>query len=748
MIPARLFRMRPAEIAGRSVQELRKRLDRRGLAGKPHAVLGVLGALAPGAAFDAIRERGRAADLDGARALLLERFLEAAPARFFEGAVSPDAPGALRRRMGEAEAALVGQAESVLAGRFDLLGYRGLSFGDPIDWHLDPVSGKRAPLVHWTDVDFLDAERVGDSKVIWELNRHQWLVRLGQAYRMTGDERYAERFAAAIVQWRLANPPGIGINWASSLEVAFRIISWSWAVMLFRGSRVLGPELFVEILEGVAGHAAHVERYLSRYYSPNTHLTGEALGLFYAGLVFPELRGARRWRRLGRRILVDELDRQVLPDGFHFERSTCYHRYTVEIYLHFVLLAARNAVPLPREVAEQLEDMVDVLLALREPDGSIPAIGDADGGSLLPLAPRPRGDLRGVFAVAAAVFRRPDYAWAAQGPGPEALWLCGPAGSDVESLAPRAPESAASALFAEGGYAVMRSGWDRRAHQLVFDTGPLGCPVSAGHGHADLLGIHCTVFGEATIADPGTFCYTAEPAWRDFFRGTAAHSTVRVDGLDQAVPRGPFSWQARPSARLLRWVTTESLDVADAEHDAYARLADPVTHRRRVLWIKPRYWIIVDDLAGAETHEVELRFQFAPIDVLVDPALGARAQAPSGTGLFLHPFSTAPLTAEVVAGGMSPAAGWISRDYGRREPAPLLIYRATTRLPLRIATLLLPVEAGRPRPPAVALRDRQGQVIGLRFHDADETVRFDEPETLSSRRGRDAMPAGCAPQEE
>ena len=315
--------------------------------------------------------------------------------------------------------------------------------------------------------------------------------------------------------------------------------------------------------------------------------------------------------------------------------------------------------------------------------------------------------------------------------------------------APRAPETAASLLFAEGGYGVMRSGWDRRAHQLIFDTGPLGCPVSGGHGHADLLGVQCTVFGEPTLADPGTFCYTAEPAWRDFFRGTAAHSTVRVDGLDQAVPRGPFSWQARPSARLLRWVTTESLDVADAEHDAYARLADPVTHRRRVLWIKPRYWIIVDDLGGAAAHTVELRFQFAPIEVTLDPALWARAHAASGPGLFIQPFSTAPLTAEVIAGGTSPAAGWISRDYGQREPAPLLIYRATTRLPLRIATLLLPVEAGLPSAiDAEALRDRQGQIIGLSLHGGDEHVHFDEPETLTSRRGRDAMPPASALQGE
>ena len=81
----------------------------------------------------------------------------------------------------------------------------------------------------------------------------------------------------------------------------------------------------------------------------------------------------------------------------------------------------------------------------------------------------------------------------------------------------------------------MRSGWTRDAHQLIFDVGPLSSPKS-GHGHADLLAIQCTVFGEAYIVDPGTYCYTAEPAWRDFFRGTAAHSTVTVDGEGQAFP--------------------------------------------------------------------------------------------------------------------------------------------------------------------------------------------------------------------
>ena len=751
MMPARLLRMGFSEIAGRSVQELRKRLDRRGLVRERDAIRGVLGALAPRPELEDVHARVRAGDLSGAAAVLFERFLEAGPARFFEGAADRDVAAALCRRFPEAKAALVGEAESVLAGRFDLLGYRGLSFGNPLDWHLDPVSGRRAPLVHWSEIDVLDAARLGDSKVIWELNRHQWLVRLGQAYRITGDERYAERFAATILGWRRANPRGLGINWASSLEVALRIISWSWAMMLFRGARALGPELFVEIIESVDDHARHVERYLSHYYSPNTHLTGEALGLLYAGLVFPELSGARRWQRLGRQILVDELDRQVLPDGLHFERATCYQRYTIDTYLHVLLLSTRNGAALPREIGERVERMVDALLALRRPDGSMPSIGDADGGWLLPLASRRPDDLRGLFAVAAAVFRRADFAWAASGLAPEALWLCGPAAlSATDGMAPHPPGTAGSALFPEAGYIVMRSGWDRRSHQLVFDAGPLGCPISGGHGHADLLGIQCAAFGEPIIVDPGTYCYTAEPSWRDFFRGTAAHSTVRVDGLDQAVPRGPFSWQSRPSARLRRYITTETLDVADAEHDAYARLADPVIHRRRVFWIKPRYWVIVDDLTGTAAHTIELRFQLAPVDVTVDSTLWARARTAAGSSLFIRPFATISLTAEIITGSTAPMEGWVSSDYGQRQPAPVLIYGATTRLPIKIATILLPATTDTVSPPKVtAIKDDKEQLIALTLDEKEtvfltdgqeavhgndrEAARVDEPETPTTK---------------
>ena len=301
-------------------------------------------------------------------------------------------------------------------------------------------------------------------------------------------------------------------------------------------------------------HAHYVARYLSFYFSPNTHLTGEALGLFYAGTLFSEFKDASRWRRLGARVLTAESRSQICADGVHFERSTCYHRYTVETYQQFLLLAARNRVPVPADLGDHVRRMVDFMLAVRRPDGALPEIGDADGGRLLPVVERGQCDPRGAFAVAAAMFGRGDFAEAAEGMTPEVPWLMGAEGVRAFAAAtPSKPAGVLSRMFPSGGYAVMRTGWERDAHQMIVDVGPLGCSFSAGHGHADLLSIQCSAFGEPVLVDAGTYCYTPETEWRNYLprHGGAQHGDDRRPrpGRD----RGPLRLartSARPRARV------------------------------------------------------------------------------------------------------------------------------------------------------------------------------------------------------
>ena len=110
---------------------------------------------------------------------------------FFTSGQVPVLVSLLRDRLPQETEQIVQRAERICRHRFDLLGYEDLDYGAAIDWHCDRVHGKRAPRKPWFKVDYLDFSEVGDSKITWELNRHQHLVTLAKAYRLTGDGKFA-----------------------------------------------------------------------------------------------------------------------------------------------------------------------------------------------------------------------------------------------------------------------------------------------------------------------------------------------------------------------------------------------------------------------------------------------------------------------------------------------------------------------------------------------------------------------------
>ena len=562
-------------------------------------------------------------------------------------------------------------------------------------------------------------------------NRHQHLVRLAQAYAFTRDGRYARACAASLDAWLTPAPTAQGVR----ADAAFQVISWCWTLRLLHDAPITTGPWVARALSAIRHHAVWLERSLSQQFLSPTHRTGSALALFYAAVLFPELRDAMRWRHAAARVLLAESETQIAPDGVHVEQSTCFHAYAADTYLHFLLLLARTRAEAPPAVADRVERMFDFLLAIRRPDGSVPSIGDSDGGCLLPLSPRAGGDSRGRLAVAAALFGRGDLAWAAGGAAPELAWLMGERGLEAfDALRPAPPSSSPSRVFPSGGYAVMRTSWDREAHQMIVDVGSPGCPAGAGHGHADLLSVQCAIYGEPAIVDPGTHCYGGESKWRDYFRGTGAHSTVVIDGACQSEPTGPFGWRRRPRVRLREWHSTAEFDFVDAEHDAYTGLRDPVVHRRRVIFVKPGYWILVDDLAGRGRHDVELSFQFAGPDVRLGPHPWARAATPAGPVLWISPFPSAPAQPAVKCGEPSPTRGWISPELASLSPAPMLIYSFAVALPWRIVTLLLPDRQALPAPPAVRpIYDDGGLPHGFVFERPRRVVRFDDHAVVVER---------------
>lgn len=608
----------------------------------------------------------------------------------------------MNRRFPVERDAIIKTAEEALAGRFSLLGYSSLAFGappdSPIDWHLEPVSGKRAPISHWSKLHPLDPLNGGDPKVVWELNRHAHFVTLGQAYWLTNENRFAEGFVDQVSAWIDENPVGMGINWSSSLEVAFRSIAWLWALHLCVDSREVTPDFFARLLKSLIEHGRHIERYLSYYFSPNTHLTGEALGLFYLGLALPELNRSKGWRDLGLQILLDQAREQVRSDGVHFEQSSYYHRYTTDFYTHLFVLTRANDITIDRELEimlwQKLEALLDHLMWITRPDGSSPLIGDDDGGRLIKLGPRATNDFRDTLAIGASILKRGDWKYVAGGSPVEMLWLIGPEGVECYDRLRAGASREIAQDFTSGGYFVMRDGWRRDSSFALVDCGPHGSEKGCGHAHSDALSIEFASGGVTWIVDPGTCVYTADPKTRNEFRSTAAHNTVVVDDQPQSVPSTPFSWRTAAKCRLREFIEHSDAIFFQGSHDGYERLNDPVTHTRSALFIKPdpqnnlpAYLIVRDQFTARKHHRYSIRYHLTPDCGAKAGASHIEARHTSGAALTIRVICETDIETEVAAHVIE---GWVSTCYARYASAPVAVFEVEGEGTREFLTLIFP----------------------------------------------------------
>jgi Heparinase II/III-like protein/Heparinase II/III N-terminus len=515
---------------------------------------------------------------------------------------------ALARLDPELAAAFARQSEQAAQGVLSLLGFGQLRVDTPPRWHREALSGIEAPGRHWSRIDHLDTALVGDHKLLWELNRHQYLLAPAFCWLLNCDARHFELVQAHLESWLSGNPPRRGVNWVSSLEVAYRAIAWCWLLWMLREAP-WRPELRMRLLGSLEAHARHVERYLSTYYSPNTHLTGEALGLFYVGTVLADSSHARRWRARGAAILEAAVGQQVHPDGVYFEQASQYHRYTAEIYLHYVLLADATGWPVSQAVRDTLGRLFAVLRSLVSAAGRVPLIGDDDGGLLLPFDHRPPDDVRALLLAGAVALERPDLAPAEASPS-FAYWLCGIERTEGMRTARARTPDWLDVYFACGGLAVLRDGWERSAAVAVIDAGPHGA-LSCGHSHADALAMTLSLGVTELFIDRGTLTYCG--AERNDFRSTLSHNTLEIDGTSSVVPAEPFKWLSGTPPRG-QGLVCSSMHFSSFFGMATGHVSGgrPSTHTRAVLHRRGGAWVIHDRGARSAAREGLLRWQLAP----------------------------------------------------------------------------------------------------------------------------------------
>ena len=598
------------------------------------------------------RESGDAAllrQVDGAWAsmpALLDHLAERPAASFLLPEVGQAGAADFARRYPEAVRRTIVAADEAASLRFELLGRR-MEYPGRIDWRRAPGTDWVWPAWHVSAMDELvwGGKRPVDLKPLWEINRHQHLVTMGMAFWLSGEERYADAAAEQLLSWIEQNPPELGINWFSALEVAIRVISWTVAFQCLRTWRPFRQWAGPALIKSLHRQAAFLRDHLTTYEPvPNNHLIGEAAALAVVGAAFPEFHQAADWRQSGLTLLHEQVAAQTHPDGVNKEQATGYQRFVLEFLLPVVAMGRRGLLD-----ASALEPAVLTMLEYVDgtitPDGRVPMWGDADDGRVLGLAlAGDFWDFRPMLATGAALFSRGDFKAAAGEFGEESYLLLGEDGLAAWQALPAAPSRRGSSAFAEGGVYVLRRGDD----MACMRCGPfgLGGDGRCAHAHCDLLSPQVWLSGQPFLVDSGTYTYHGPE--RNAFRATAAHSTLVLDGREQARPAGEFAWEAAPAATLVAY--------DEGSVTAELALAAGLRHRRRLALVGPGQCAVTDRLFGEGRHECIWRFHLAP---------GLQAE-PRGRNLVVSSPDAVVATVAVPAAVTAKREhGWHSAAYGQ-----------------------------------------------------------------------------------
>ena len=435
------------------------------------------------------------------------------------------------------------------------------------DWRLDPLTRTAVPWRH-RDGHY-------DPKPLWELHRHQHLFPLAAGAHLADRPDWREVAVSQLRTWIAANPRKAGgPGWSSAYETAHRLVQWAWSVPLL--ARSLDRAARESIERAYAQQARFVATRPSRYSSANNHRIAEIVGLLHSEALTGDPAGwRRRWGELEHHAAC-----QMYPDGGSREQAAGYFLYVLEM-LWVAGMLARSLGQELGTLSEQLRRRVAWAAAAGDADFEPPAFGDDAEDRILRLEYFQRRRARDIVDRAAALIE------------------------DELVLQPtRSVETANRSQLLESGLVVLRVPGGPQEARVAFDVGELGFGALAAHGHADALSVVVENRGRTLLRDSGTGSYVPGEG-RELLRSTAAHNTVEIGGVSQAVPLGPHLWGHRYTVQIEHTMLSAKYDYVRANHDGYVRDFGAV-HRRSVLFLKPDFVVVLDRVEADRPQDIRL----------------------------------------------------------------------------------------------------------------------------------------------
>jgi len=604
------------------------------------------------------------------------------------------------------EGDLLSEANGIVEGQFSLFGRPPQQLGFPPEWNRFPAHTDESDAAlqgldaHWTTIDI---ERLpADIKLLWEPSRFGWIYVLGRAFRLSGDRKYAEAFWKLLLSWRDVNPPNQGPHWVSAQEVALRLLALVFGHYAFYPYLKEELQHMAILSETIAAHADRIPPSLLYSRSQgNNHLIVEAVGLYTAGLLFPELKKSMQWHRIGRRWFVSALSNQVFSDGGYVQHSVNYHRLALQASLWAIRLGELNGESFPKGTQDVVRNLSSCLGTLLDPDtGKVPNFGPNDGALIFPLTTCSFHDYRPVIQLSnQLMFGKNVFE---PGPWDEAAFWFGLGGETLVHSDQIGEESiremgvAARAESDENLSSQARSFSDAGLHILGSKEtwGLLRCGKFDNRpGHSDQLHLDLWWRGENIARDAGTYLYNGEKPWENGLATLKVHNSIVVDELEPMQRAGRFLWLNWAQGELLVRKKSKggNLEFIAARHHGYDSLG--IKTVRSVVRADDRLWLVVDELIGDGAHKLRSGWLLPDAPWRMD---GNSLAIDGAVGEFKVELLTQEVAWGIVRAGKVIAGedvtdckeilGWYSPTYAYKQPGLYLAASVEGELPLRLVT--------------------------------------------------------------
>lgn len=561
------------------------------------------------------------------------------------------------------------------------------------DWYRNVHSAQRGDGERlWFEIPDFRPDQ-GDMRTLWEASRCAWAIDLARARAHGIDCDAGGIFWRLLESWLDACPPFVGVQWKCGQEASTRLIALSLGMWALADDPATTPQRWQQFarLAWITGYRVrhHIDYAISQ---KNNHALSEACGLILVSQLFPEFRESAEWRACGRRVMAQELARQVYEDGSYVQQSTNYHRVMLHVSMLALRLCELAGDPLDRGVYDRIAAGGEFLYQLSEPSsGMLPNYGSNDGALVLPLSNSLFTDFRPAIQAAHYLARHekllPDGPW-----DEDLIWLFGGDSLDARRAEPRKP---ASSAFGAGGYYTLRGreSWAMTRCHTYRDR----------PGQVDMLHLDLWWRGQNVLCDCGSYqYYTPEnPAIEKHFKSIAAHNTVEIDGASPLELVSRFLWFPWPRARERAFEDDgEGLRYFEGEHYGYARSPWRAIHRRSIVALDLDTWVVIDDVLGRGAHSIKARWHLMDASFDFDPVrAGVTLDTHAGMWSLAAAASRGAVEVRVDRGvedGNS-LRGFTSRYYSKRDPTPVVECATRGELPLRIITVMGPGPIFAPR---------------------------------------------------